>query len=226
MSSFERLLRPALRGVRANLVPGLVLQLVALALLASYYRLEPVRAAMNRVGELKVRYGYFYSVLSTVLFGGLIPLVILRLGGRVSARRFAPKLVFFVVFWAWRGLEVDAFYRLQGWLFGVDGTVASIAKKVLCDQFVYNPLWAAPASMFAMLLNESGYSWARLRGLLEEMSALARVTVVLLSTWVVWLPSVTILYTLPSALQLPFSNLVLCFWCLLLQFVTQTSEAA
>jgi hypothetical protein len=43
---------------------------------------------------------------------------------------------------------------------------------------------------------------------------------VLFSTWVVWIPAVSIVYSLPSALQLPIFNLVLCFWCLLLTFVT------
>jgi hypothetical protein len=36
------------------------------------------------------------------------------------------------------------------------------------------------------------------------------------STWIVWLPAVTLIYMMPPALQLPLFNLVLCFFVLLL----------
>jgi hypothetical protein len=51
------------------------------------------------------------------------------------------------------------------------------------------------------------------------------VVVVLFSTWIVWLPTVAIVYSLPNVLQLPLSNLVLCFWCLLLSFISRRSAA-
>jgi len=38
----------------------------------------------------------------------------------------------------------------------------------------------------------------------------------LLSGWSVWLPMVCIIYSLPSELQIPLFNIVLCFWVLLL----------
>ena len=50
-----------------------------------------------------------------------------------------------------------------------------------------------------------------------------RVLVVVCSTWVVWIPAVAIIYSLPSALQVPLFNLVLCFWCLLMSFISRES---
>jgi O-antigen ligase len=39
----------------------------------------------------------------------------------------------------------------------------------------------------------------------------------------VWLPTVTIIYTLPTVLQLPLENLVLCFFTLMLAHMSQTN---
>jgi hypothetical protein len=45
------------------------------------------------------------------------------------------------------------------------------------------------------------------------------------SQWMVWIPAVSIIYCLPSALQIPLFNLVVCFWVLLLTFVSRRSAA-
>ena len=37
----------------------------------------------------------------------------------------------------------------------------------------------------------------------------------LLSTWLVWIPATAIIYSLPSALQVPLFSLTLCFFVLL-----------
>jgi hypothetical protein len=39
-------------------------------------------------------------------------------------------------------MEVDAFYRLQGVIFGNGTDFLTIFAKVVVDQFVYNPVWA------------------------------------------------------------------------------------
>lgn len=55
---------------------------------------------------------------------------------------------------------------------------------------------------------------------------LIRIPCGLVSTWVVWVPATSLVYTLPSPLQIPLFNLVLCFFVLLLSFVSQTASAA
>jgi hypothetical protein len=49
-----------------------------------------------------------------------------------------------------------------------------------------------------------------------------------LAAWMVWTPTVCLVYSLPSGLQVPIFNVVLCFWVLLVAVVAgrrQTSEA-
>ena len=150
-----------------------------------------------------------------------MPYAVLRLSGRYDQRHPLRELAFFLLFWLYRGLEVDLLYRAQTAWFGDEPTALVIVQKVLVDQFVYNPLWASPSQMFFFLWKDSGFSLARMRASLRQQSVLQRTVLILVTTWAVWVPAVAIIYALPSTLQLPLSNLVICFWSLLLTFISK-----
>lgn len=220
MTSAQDYFRPALRGMKANLLPGLVLQGFALLILLSYFCIESVGGWLDELGAVKERIGYLFAAVSTAIFGGVVPLGVLVLTGKVKRKHILPHLLFYGGFWLWKGVEIDAFYRAQAFWFGDAATPRVIATKTIVDQFIYNPLWAAPTQTIFFLWKDCGFSLLETQRRLQERSLLRRSVVVLVSTWAVWVPAVMIIYTLPSALQLPLSNLVLCFWCLLLSFVS------
>jgi hypothetical protein len=151
----------------------------------------------------------------------LIPFVLLYATGRLPKGQRLLGCAFYVVFWAWKGVEVDALYRLQAQVFGDVASVSVIAKKTIADQFLYNPVWAGPTQVWFSLWKDSGFSIKGLQQRLVEESFGRRVLVVLVSTWIVWLPTVAIVYALPTALQIPVFNLILCFWCLLLTSISR-----
>jgi hypothetical protein len=222
----EEFLTPGLIGLKRNLVPGLVLQSCALLILIGYAWAPPFHALLDSVGGLKARYGYAYSALSTGLFGGLIPFLYLRATRQVRTGSGLAELLFYLTFWSWKGIEADALFRIQSSVFGSDSSVATVAAKVLVDQFAYNPLWAAPIQVMLFLWKDAKFSWSRVMLQFGQESLPHRVVVVLLSTWMVWLPTAAIVYSLPSALQLPISNLVVCFWCLLVSFISRQAASA
>jgi hypothetical protein len=221
-SKLRAFVRPGLIGLRRNIVPGLVLQACALLIVLGYFFVPSFHATLDAIGGIKTRYGYFYSAVSTALFGGVIPFVVLFLTRQVPKGRVWAGLAFYAGFWMWKGVEVDALYRCQVLLFGNAVTFGTVAAKTCVDQFAYNPLWAGPTQVIFFLWKDANFSWTGLKWQLEQESLLHRVVVVLFSTWVVWLPAVAIVYTLPIALQIPLSNLVLCFWCLLLSFISKS----
>ena len=184
----------------------------------------PFRNWLDVIGATKQRVGYPFSAISTALFGGVIPYLVLLATGRLGRGQRALEFLFYVGFWTWKGVEVDAFYRLQAHLFGNGASAAVIAKKAIVDQFLYNPLWAGPTQIGFFLWKDSGFSLARLRRQLSDRSFAQRMLVVLMSSWVVWIPAVAIIYSLPTSLQIPLFNLVLCFWCLLLTSVSRGEE--
>jgi hypothetical protein len=218
------LLGPGLTGLKHNVLPGLVLQTVALLVVVAYAFVPAAHGILTEIGDIKLRYGYAYSALSTAFFGGVVPFAVLAFTGKVSPSQLLPNLLFYVGFWLWKGVEVDAFYRLQGVVFGNVANVTTIAAKAAVDQFVYNAFWAAPTQLVFFLWKDAEFSISTVRGWLRQESLGRRVLVILLSSWTVWIPATVIIYSLPSALQIPLFNLVLCFWSLLLSFVVRKTN--
>lgn len=210
------LLTPIKRGMRRNLVPGLALQATAATMVVFYLDSAGARAFIDAIGAAKFHYGYLFSALSTLLFGGLIPFLVLLGTGRANRAPILWQLLFYVGFWTWKGVEVDAFYRFQAYIFGSTASFGVITKKIFVDQFIYNPLWAGPTQVWCFLWMDCGFSRSAMRPRFDEQSLWRRVVIVVFSSWIVWIPTVAIIYALPCALQVPLFNLVICFWSLLL----------
>lgn len=219
----SQLLEPCWQGMRFNLRPALVLQAFALLIVCGYFWSAPVKQALDVVGALKLRYGYGYSAVATCLFGGVIPYAVLSFAGRIPRQRRFAELAFYSLLWFWKGIEVDALYRAQALWFGEGSSLKTIALKTCVDQFGYVPLWAAASQVLLFTWKDSGFSRAGTRAAFQRQGFGQRVLVVIFSTWVVWIPAVAIVYSLPSALQVPLFNLVLCFWCLLMSFISRES---
>jgi len=211
----------ALSAARANLRPGLALQAVALTVVVGYYRSDVVRDALDALGALKTEYGYGFSAVSTIVSGGIIPYLFLALSGKIGRGRHGTEIAFLLGFWLWRGLEVDLLYRMQAVWFGAEPTVTSVLSKMAVDQFIYNPLWIAPMQTLLMALKEEQFSIDGVRRRFARVPFGERMMLMLVSNWVVWIPAVTIVYCLPAPLQLPLSNVVICFWAFMLTSVSR-----
>jgi hypothetical protein len=162
-------------------------------------------------------------MVSTAFFGGLLPFAYLRLfrGKGGHARYDWAQGAALTGFWAYKGFEVDLFYRILARTIGAGHDAGTIVQKALVDQFAYCPLIAVPV-MVAV------YGWIDDHfdpsPVLADLRAtgwyLRRVFPVLLSNFGVWAPAVAIIYALPTPLQLPLQNLVLCFYTLLIAHQT------
>jgi hypothetical protein len=189
-------------------------------LVVSYFSSPTWAAYLDQVGTWKERLGYGFSAISTIVFGGLLPYVYLLVSRRLPSGTWKGELAFLLVFWAWRGVEVDAFYRLQAVLFGQEASAPVVLLKVAVDQFVYNVFWVVPVQTCLLLWKQHGFTWTTWREHTSPPLILERSASVLLSTWVIWLPAMGLIYSLPSPLQLPLCNLVVCFWSLILSHVS------
>ncbi len=204
-------------------MPGLIVQSMMLTVLLAYYFYPPTRDWLNGLAEIKGRWGYGYAAVNAVVAGAVIPeLLRIYVFQRMRVRREnLGNLVFTVPFWCMMGVVVDFFYRCQAGWFGGEVTFAVVLKKVLVDQFLYNPLFAAPATAWLYDWKNRGY---RLRGIGVFFTAgYYRDVVVptLFATWGVWIPIVTILYSLPSLLQIPLFGLALSMWVMLYTWMSE-----
>jgi len=212
-----------LQGARANLWPGLVLQAVALILVGCYYEVPAVNAALARLMEFRGRVGLGFPVVSTALCGGLLPYLYLRRSAAYDAKQGA----FLVLFWAYKGIEVDLLYRFQAYLFGTGHGAATLGAKVAVDQFIYSPLLAVPGMTVAYGLMDSHFNGSAVAADWRRPHWYRRrVLPVLISNIGIWLPAVAIIYLLPTPLQLPLENLVLCFYTLVLAYQSRAAPVA
>lgn len=195
-----------------------------LAILLAYFLHPPTRAVLEQLAEVKVRWGYGYSALAGIVAGALIPelmRVLVFQRGRVG-RRNLRTLVFTVPFWCGMGLVVDLFYRWQAVWFGDEAAVASVVPQVLVDQFLYNPLFAQPVTVWAYHWFRSG--WRFPKDAFTAAYYRRHIVPALIANWGVWIPVVSILYTLPEPVQLPLFALALTLWVLIYTWMSEQQE--
>ncbi len=219
--SFKRALEAGISAAKKNAMPGLFLWFIASAIALGYFFLPPVTNVFKSLGELKSRGGYLYSAISTAIFGGVLPFLYSSIRARLKKEsawnvKTWQAALFLLAFWAWKGVEVDALYRLQSYIFGEGATFSVLAPKVLSDQFIYNPLWAGWTQVLVYWFLDMGFKPSRKERQEFRQTFGQRLITILFSTWGVWLPMVTIIYSMPADLQIPLFNIVLCFWGLIL----------
>lgn len=229
--SLAQLLRDGSRAARANFGTAIVLWAVAMAVVGAYYFWPATRAGFQEVAAVKERYGVAFAAISTVIFGGILPWVVMWARPATRERATLGTLVFFALFWAEKGVEVDLLYRLQTFVFGEavgpggELNVWVVVLKTLADQGIFVPIWAVPSTVLAYRWKDSGFSLRRTWASLGPRWYRRRVVPVMVPNWGVWVPAVCIIYLLPVVLQLPLQNLVLCLWGLMLIFLTRDTDA-
>lgn len=208
-------------GFRRNRFPALILQIFAAGILALYFWVPAFRPAFEAVGDFKKTTGFRFAIFSTALFGGIIPWGILTYRGRIPQGQKFKQLLFFIGFWALQGATVDRLYTLQGQWFGSGTQIRILFIKMLVDQIPYNMIWATPNSLLLYGWKNAGFSWARFRKTHPRSVLVRKYFTIQISAWVVWVPAVLMIYSLPPNLQVPLFNLVLCFFSLVLAFVSR-----
>ena len=220
VGSLGRAVQIGLKAARANILPGLVIWAIAGSVIAAYYGSDWARVQLESLAAFKNQWNWWFAACSTVIAGAVIPGLVRAAVGQPRVWKQMPWLM---LFWATKGIEVNAFYLMQTHLFGADTEILTLLKKTCLDQLVYIPLWGVPSMAFAYTWIELGTKKAfeDLRGSWFRDQLLP----VMLANWGVWLPTVILIYMLPTALQLPLQNLVLCFWGLLMAFLAQDQDA-
>ncbi len=227
MSAAASPLRASLLAARANLGPGFVLQGIAGAIVAGYYLHDPTQTALEKLAAFRTEVGLPFALVSTSLFGAVVPFAVLRFSEATRARYTFRQMAALTLFWAYKGLEVSVFYALQARLFGEGRSLSVIATKTAVDQFIYGPLLAAPLTWLVYAWVELGFDTSALLAELHRPGLYARsILPLLVASWGVWVPTVIIIYLLPTALQLPLQNIVCCFFTLIVIYMTRRPGTA
>lgn len=209
---------------RKNRVPCLVLNGIAAALVISYYQLPAMAGFWESLGALKMRWSFGFSCVSTMFAAAVLPTSIQSIQGVLPHDGRWKRLGLLMLFWGYRGMEIDLFYRLQAWLFGDSNDTRTLLIKVVVDQFVASPLWFVPTYVVALRWVEMGGSWARTWPTLNREFWTKTCPTVLITNWLVWIPALALVYSLPAALQFPLFSVVMCFFILVVTVMTREAE--
>ncbi|MCL1922214.1 MAG: Mpv17/PMP22 family protein [Kiritimatiellaeota bacterium] len=213
----EAIIAPWQAGVRAakaNLIPALVLQAACLCLLLAYYWFPAVERILRPVSEWQREYGVPAAFISRGFFGGLLPGVFMLIVPALRVSRPALTIAMNFAFWGMMGSLALGLYRLQSLAFGTGHDGVTLITKMLVDQSAYTILVAVPLSATFHFWERHDFSFARTRASFPRQWFRHLMLPTLLPNWVVWAPSMMIIYALPEPLQVHFSGLVGCFWTL------------
>lgn len=212
-------------AARANVVPMVVLWLVALFLVGAYYFVPGAERAFAPFARFHRKWGVFAAVVNQVFFCGLVPCVFVLTVKRIRTPRPVLKSLLQAVWCGAWGVVYFYFYKFQAQLFGSGHDVATLLAKTAFDQFVWTPLVPVPLSAVFFLWMGSGFSVSETRRTCRD-GFLARVWLPNIeSSWCVWIPVVFAVYAFPGDLQVQVLGLVSSFWTLMcLQIGKRVSE--
>jgi hypothetical protein len=211
-------------ALRRNRLPCIFLNLLVLLLVWSYYQWSSTAAWWQAVAELKVRSSYAFSFIATILAAAVFPFTIQWLTGELPSEGRLKRLLGLTAFWGYRGMEIDLLYRLQTHFLGTGTDFRTLATKVMVDQFLYSALWAVPTYIIALRWVDCGLSWVRTRAALGRSFWTRTYPTILVTNWLVWFPSVALIYTLPPPLQFPLFSIVMCFFVLVVTLLARARD--
>lgn len=215
-----------LKSARANLIPGIILQCATFTLLFAYYKHPPTQNFLAQVETWQAQYGVLFSLLSYLTFCGLVPYLFCMLIPSLRPKDPLRALLFAIFFWSILGLALPQFYRLQTWMYGSAANFKTLALKIVTDQCGYTALFASPAIALSHLWRDRGYQWQKIAPHLTKGWYRRLVLPNLVVNWIIWIPSLCVVYSLPTPLQSHIAGLISGFFALMsLQIAKHTSTS-
>ncbi|MCS7008899.1 MAG: hypothetical protein N2035_07385 [Chthoniobacterales bacterium] len=216
----------SVQALRMNFLPGLVLQGLMVVFFCAYLWHEGTQEFLRMVSEWKRQAGVLFAFCAYFFSGGVLPEVLrwalfqkfrLEVGNiqRVGIAGF---------FWGGMGVVVDFLYRFQMMLFGSGNDFWTVAKKVAFDQFVFSPFVGLPLVMVYFHFWERGRRWSAVLEVFRFDFLLRRALPVMVASWFVWIPAVTLVYNMPNLLQIPIAVTIHAFWVLVFTTITEVSK--
>jgi len=204
-----------LQSARANFVPGLILQMAAGLLIVSFHFVPTVRATLMVVADWQARFGIAFSGISFLIFCGIIPPLICLLVPTLRPRAPWKSFFFAITFWSLMGIVVALFYRLQNFFFGDGHDLVTLLAKVIVDQFVFSAFLTVPFLALVHVWKEKNYRWSEFKPLLRKGWYKRLVLPTLIINWIIWFPSLFVIYSMPTLLQPHIGGLISGFWSLM-----------
>lgn len=214
-------------ALRSQLSAGVMLWTLAGTIGILYYRVEAVTRGLDALGDVKAAWGFGFAAASLAISGGMLPTFFMWLqkmkeGTNESAVREASLAAATTAMFSAYGCWIDAFYLGQAAVFGEGTDVGTVATKVAVDQIIFTPFLHVPMIQLSLLYINCSLNCRAFVGVLRDRDMFSRHGLLadwwlpaLLPTWMIWCPTVCVVYSLPPNLQVVIFAIVMVFWAMI-----------
>ena len=217
----------AIQAIRANILPGLLLQSLMIVFLALYVTHDGTRQFLAQIESIKQEAGFFFTFASYAISAAILP-ELLAIGFfqqcRITRRNIRNMLTG-IPAWGLIGIMVDLFYRGQMLWLGAGQNWQTVISKMLVDQFLFSPLICTPITVAYFLWRDWGFRKSAFSQIFSLSFFPERVIPVQAAGWVIWIPGVCLVYFMPSGLQIPIAVLIQTFWVLVFTMVNRPGNS-
>ena len=208
-------LRIGWESVKVNVVPMVVLWLVALLVLLGYYHFRAVANVLEPLSRLQTECGWRAAFASRMFFCGLVPGFFLLTVRPIRPRRVLLTILAYSLWAGLWGVICDLFCKFQALWFGEMTTGWAVVFKTLVDQFVFTVLFSTPLNVLFFSWVAQDFSVRRMAANLPRHVLRDACLPMLIATWAVWLPTMYFIYQFPVPLQIQLIGLVGAYWMLI-----------
>ncbi len=217
----ENSLKIAGQAIKTNIKPGILLWILLVLFGIGYSTIPSFNQGLMQLAELKLKWGHISSFIAFSFAAAVLPEILKILffqKGKVKKKNVRNVLFGIVLFGA-MGILTDIFYStVQVWLYGNGTDLATVLKKTATDQFAFSPM-TCTIVLLSLMWKENGFR-VNTNGFSFPLFFREKLVPLYVAMWLVWIPGVTLVYFMPTALQMPVSSFILCFWALIISFMS------
>ena len=204
----------AVRSVRANFVPMVVLWMLAAAFLVLYYGVPGGAALFSPLKDWQTQGGAGAAFLNRVLFLGVLPGVFLLSVKSIRPPRPYLTILAYALWGGVWGVFDDWLFTFLAGCFGHGTDLGTLVKKTLAGQLIGTILVGlVPGTLFFRWV-AADFSIRRIRAEWPQRFFREACLALLLANWIVWIPVNICTYAFPLPLQIQLVGLAGCFWML------------
>jgi hypothetical protein len=215
-------LKIAGQAIKTNIKPGILLWVLLVLFGIGYTTVPGFNHGLMKLAELKLKWGHISSFIAYSFAAALFPeiLKILFFQKGKAKKENIRNILFGIVLFGLAGIITDIFFStVQVWLYGNGSDLATVLKKTVTDQFSFSPMICTVVLLFLMW-KENDFQVNTKQEFSFSMFFKEKLIPLYVAMWLVWIPGVALVYFMPTALQLPISSFILCFWALIISFMS------
>ena len=203
-------------AVNKNRLPAVVLWVVSGVAVLAYYTLPAVPALLEPLARWQKESGWFAAFLNRVIFCGLVPGLFIVCIKSLRPKHVAAVLAVQTLWSGFCGVVSDWMFSLNAHMLGTGVDLLTLSAKTAVCQFVWTPVFFAPAGAVVYFWIGRDFSFARFRKEMPDRFYYGLVLPNLLVNWVLWIPVTFAIHSFPTPLQIQLSGLAAALFSLML----------